>query len=360
MRNCSHCNTTKPLTEFAWINYLGKRKDQLDRVTTICNSCRAVQKIKGYQTLEGKLIYLYKHQVKSSKQRGHSNPEYTQQEFINKYVNDPLYTSLFLNWVKHNYDTYLAPSLDRMDEIKGYSFDNIQLMTWGENCAKEHKLHKEGKSLNTDLKPVWQYSLEGHFINYYISQAEAARNVEGVTQQTISKCCLKEIYRAGRYRWFFEEQTKLEPINIPEDYSLIYEYCAVNKTLITIYLSLKDITDSIHDQTSIRRAIRSNKLHKERIFSNKPLSHEDIVNFISNMKGISPIVVYDLEFNKLNEFRSSNEASKVLSISDSTIKRYALNKTPYLDFNFRLKFDDNIQEHRHKLINCQFLGGLDE
>lgn len=358
MKICKICETEKDLSQFTWVNSLGPRKDGSQRETSICNYCRAEQKLNSYRTPEGKLRYIYKHQIKSSAYRNHSAPEYTEKEFVSKFIKDKKYLSLYTDWVASEYDTFLGPSLDRKDDTKGYSFDNIQLMTWLENNQKEHKAHKEGTSLNIDLKPVWQYSIEGEFIGYYISQNEAARNVEGVTQQTISKCCIGEIQRAGRYRWFFEEQFNLLPIVAPEDYSLIYEYCPITKSLIQVYTDIYDIVDSVHEQTSIRRAIRANKLHKERLFSNKKLGAEEIQSFIHNMKGINPIIVYDKELNFINEFRSCNAAKSILGIADTTIKKYALSKA-LLDnkYYIRLKFDDEIalSRHRHQLINCKFL-----
>lgn len=362
MKICHSCKMTKGSSEFTWINYLGPQKNGLSRVTSLCNFCRAKQKLATYRTPEGKLRYIYKHQVKNSIQRGHSVPQYTEQELIKTYIKDQKYILLYKNWVASGYASLLGPSLDRKDESKGYSFDNIELMTWQENSEKEYKLHREGNSINTDLKPVWQYSLKGQFIEYYMSQNEAARNVEGVTQQTISKCCLGEIQRAGRFRWFFEEQYNLAPIETSKDYSLIYEYSPITKELINIYTNIKDVTNSINAQSSIRRSIRRNTLYKERLFSDVALSQEGLTSFINNLKGSSPISHYDADYNFLRYYESANKAKQALGISDSTIKRYATSREVYENTHvFRLKFDDEIAtRHRYTLIGATHLNILED
>ena len=38
----------------------------------------------------------------------------------------------------------LAPSIDRKDDYKPYTFDNIQLTTWQQNKAKGHEDCKNG------------------------------------------------------------------------------------------------------------------------------------------------------------------------------------------------------------------------
>jgi hypothetical protein len=43
---------------------------------------------------------------------------------------------LYNNWIDSGYKKSDKPSVDRIDDYKGYSFDNIQLMTWKENNKK--------------------------------------------------------------------------------------------------------------------------------------------------------------------------------------------------------------------------------
>lgn len=43
------------------------------------------------------------------------------------------------NWEDSGYNTYLAPSLGRINEREGYSFDNLKLVTWVENLNSGFK-----------------------------------------------------------------------------------------------------------------------------------------------------------------------------------------------------------------------------
>jgi hypothetical protein len=45
---------------------------------------------------------------------------------------------LYKNWVKSGYEKNFRPSVDRLDSTKGYSFDNIRLVTWKENNNANH------------------------------------------------------------------------------------------------------------------------------------------------------------------------------------------------------------------------------
>ena len=346
---CIKCQEFKHLSEFK-LNAKGtpvfKANGEV-RITNICWGCRSLQKKSTYLTLEGKLRYIYKHQIKNSKSRGHNPPEYSEQELVNKFIHSPNYIKLYNTWKSSGFKPELAPSIDRKEDFKEYSFDNITLMTWQKNNFKEYAKHKSGTSVNEDLKPVWQYTMEGIYVNDYISQNEAARQVNSVTQQTISLCCKQEIKSSGGFRWFYTEQLNLEPIENYKYYDKVYEYCPIFKKLINTYNSINDITNSSSEQISIRRAIRDSKLYKEKVFSTKQLVREDIKSIINNTKGLSAIVVYDTDFNQLGSYKSANKASKELNIADTTIKRYAVSKQLYKNYYFRLKFDDEIAESKY-------------
>jgi len=98
----------------------------------------------------------------------------------------------------------MKPSIDRINNNKGYSFDNIQIMTWAENKAKGHRDHKSCK-LQIDQKPTCQFSLDGKLIKEYPSQSQASRETK-IHKVNISKCCLGKREVAGGYRWEFKNK----------------------------------------------------------------------------------------------------------------------------------------------------------
>ena len=59
--------------------------------------------------------------------------------FYNYSINNEYFNNLFNNWEKSNYDRKLTPSIDRIDSSKGYLLDNIQWITFSENCKRGAK-----------------------------------------------------------------------------------------------------------------------------------------------------------------------------------------------------------------------------
>lgn len=43
---------------------------------------------------------------------------------------------LFEKWIESDYDRRLTPSIDRIDSKKGYTKDNVQWITFSENCRR--------------------------------------------------------------------------------------------------------------------------------------------------------------------------------------------------------------------------------
>ena len=61
----------------------------------------------------------------------------TREEFLEKFINDSTFLSLFENWKLNNYEYKLNPSIDRIDTSGGYTLDNIQFLTHEQNCRKD-------------------------------------------------------------------------------------------------------------------------------------------------------------------------------------------------------------------------------
>ncbi len=151
------------------------------------------------KTKIGVVANLYRHQVASSLQRGHSKPSYTRDE-LGEWLNiQDLFHHLHCKWVESDYNSLLTPSIDRIDDYLPYSFDNIQLMTWSENRAKYYDDVKSGKN-NKKSKAVTQYTKAGVLISNYHSLTEAQRRT-GVPQSNIGACADGRRQTAGGYVW---------------------------------------------------------------------------------------------------------------------------------------------------------------
>ena len=87
------------------------------------------------KTEKGVIRVIYKTQKSNSKKRGHEYPSYTKKE-----LSDWLYKNCFKlkynNWVNSNYHKSKKPSVDRIEDNKGYSLCNIRLVDWETNFRK--------------------------------------------------------------------------------------------------------------------------------------------------------------------------------------------------------------------------------
>lgn len=126
-------------------------------------------------------------------------PKYSKIELINYLVNNNVFNNIFNNWEKSNYNKKLKPSIDRLNDYKGYSFDNIQITTWEYNNNKHYEDVKNGIN-NKINKSILQYDLNGNFIKEYYSISHAAReNLLDV--RNIYYACKKFKRTCGGYKW---------------------------------------------------------------------------------------------------------------------------------------------------------------
>jgi hypothetical protein len=91
----------------------------------------------------------------------------------------PLYHTLHKAWVDSGYEKDSKPSIDRMDESIGYTWDNIQLMTWRENRYKQYI--DRGRA-------VIQYDMNNNKIAEHYSLSEGARSVDGNAKSIVQAC----------------------------------------------------------------------------------------------------------------------------------------------------------------------------
>ena len=117
---------------------------------------------------------LYYAQRGSSKDRGHEMPDYSREWLVYWIQSQPHFDALFNAWVESDYDTKLRPSVDRIDESKPYTKNNIQLVTWDYNCGRRRTSvirFTKGRF----SKPVIQLDLDGWMVDIHESTAEASR-----------------------------------------------------------------------------------------------------------------------------------------------------------------------------------------
>jgi len=195
MKKCNKCNKTKEFDEF------GKNKQMADGYLNSCKICCNEKQYAKRRTKKGLVADIYDSQKQRSKTRGHTPPTYTLFGLRQWFKSSAVANALYDTWVLSGYAKNLRPSIDRLNDDKGYSFDNIQLMTWGENMAKANTDVKSGK-IKARNKAVIQLDLDGNLIAEHHSASEASRTTN-IGQTLISGCCNNSTRNktAGGFKW---------------------------------------------------------------------------------------------------------------------------------------------------------------
>lgn len=189
-KTCSHCSVTKPIEKF------NRNSWSPDGYTYKCKQC----KLNEYRSLKGIAIHTHYRQRIESKIRGHNPPEYTRHELEQWFRDNKDWDRLYKQWVDSGFSRWYSVSVDRIDDYKTYSFDNIQLMSWKENKEKSCRDTKYG--INTKRSDtIRQYDkYTNEFIGEYFSQAEAGRRT-GIEQTAISRAVNGKSMSAGGFTW---------------------------------------------------------------------------------------------------------------------------------------------------------------
>lgn len=132
-------------------------------------------------------------------------PSYSRNELKEWIFNQAKFYKLYHDWVQSGFVSDLRPSIDRINNEKGYSFDNIQLVTWKENRENFFKDLKNNKKkyFKKKRKRVLQISPDGKVIHEYDSTYEAEEKT-GISNSSISRVCRGIRKTAGGYKWAYK------------------------------------------------------------------------------------------------------------------------------------------------------------
>ena len=122
--------------------------------------------LKFSRTPEGIVNAIYFKQIHNSKKRNHLPPEYNRFELRSWIINNPTFDEMYGVWVKSDYCKNLKPSIDRLDVTIGYTYKNIELVTWEENTKRE---------ISRISIPIHQFDLDKKLIKRYPSLDEAEK-----------------------------------------------------------------------------------------------------------------------------------------------------------------------------------------
>ena len=197
-KSCTSCTIIKNISEYH------KDTSNKDGLYSYCRECELIRVLKYRRTKDGLISRIYSSQKTNSKRRKHQPPTYTKEELKEWMFSQKKFHVLYDNWKRLDYQSMYKPSVDRKDDYIGYTMDNIQLATWGENNAKGHYDIKHGIN-NKISKSIIQFNMDGYFIAEYHSMREASR-ITLVNISSLCHCCSGKKNHAGGFKWKYSKQ----------------------------------------------------------------------------------------------------------------------------------------------------------
>lgn len=228
---------------------------------------------------KGLIKRIYKHQIRNCKERQHPLPNYTEEELLAWYIADNKHLQLHQTWLDSGCDKELTPSIDRLDNNRSYTFDNIEVVTWKENCIRAQQQIRDNTLSNSGLlnnghTAVVQYNLSGDRIAEFISLAEAQRTT-GIDHRGISECCRKARTTFHGYVWRYlaDEQELIEtPLEVFAKWKKSYTasigylvdilYVDGTTETLTVPATAHLLGISLHNVRQLAKGINSNRAPK--------------------------------------------------------------------------------------------------
>ena len=160
---------------------------------------------------------IYERQVKSSRTRGHSRPDYDLAWLTSWVKSQPEFQSLFNAWIASDCKTLLIPSVDRFDDAIGYTKDNLhKVMTWADNKRRGEILRGQGTSKHERYKEVHQFDMQGNYIATFHSARSAYISIKGfasMSSHIIDVCEGSRNYAEG-FIWTYDKAGSDVPLKI--------------------------------------------------------------------------------------------------------------------------------------------------
>jgi hypothetical protein len=219
MKTCSKCKEIKLVSEFQ------KDKSTSSGLRSSCKTCSYKATIEWNRSPEGVACRLWHKHNARSKTRDHEKPNYSREWLFDFVLNHPNFEKLYAAWVASDYDKYLSPSVDRINDRIGYTKENIRLVTFGENMEhawdagrkKEFDNSGWGNGACGEHRAVVQLTMSGDLVAEYISVSEACRAV-GAQDSKISMACSGKRKSHAGFRWAYLDDYNLsgrsaEPMN---------------------------------------------------------------------------------------------------------------------------------------------------
>jgi 5-methylcytosine-specific restriction endonuclease McrA len=170
MKTCKDCKKELPIRSFH------KKPSNKDGRDIRCKGCKKIR----YNEPNARKVFakIYCSQIDHSISRDQPSPTYTFDDLVAWAEQQSTTVDLWEGYVASGYETRLRPSVDRVDDSKGYELTNIQLTTWGESSDNGTQGKKAG-TLNSNQRAVAAHNKDGSPHKEYVSIMDAARDVDG-------------------------------------------------------------------------------------------------------------------------------------------------------------------------------------
>jgi len=182
------------------------------------------------------------------------------------------------------FDKRLAPSIDRLNNKKGYDLDNIELVTWEENDRRGHEYLKQHLSRGH----VEQYYPNGLYIDTYTSSKEAERET-GVASSNISAVCNDKRNTAGGFVWKYTGSmpTIFEKTRKWAETRNLYKYGDIKTQFMKLIEEVAELSDAIikNDKEELKNAIGDCVVVITNMAAMEGYNVEDIVNEVTEEIG---------------------------------------------------------------------------
>lgn len=147
----------------------------------------------------GLICVIYNNEKIRSKNKGWPAPAYDLNTLRRWVLSQDSFHVLYDQWVASGYDLDLKPSIDRLDNYKPYSLDNIQVVTWKDN--NDRGTNDQIIGVNTkNCDAIAQLDREGNPIKEFHSIRSAGRET-GIDSGNINLVCNGKRLTAGGYKW---------------------------------------------------------------------------------------------------------------------------------------------------------------
>lgn len=190
---CNCCRVSQPISNF------GNRTDFKEKKLKVCRDCANIKAEAYRKSKLGLINYIYHNQRLISKNKGVEPPAYNKQELTQWFYAQDNFEDLYTTWLDGGCQKDDKPSVDRLDDSRGYSLTNIRLVSFRENVEKQYDKIRSGESVTHHIK-VNQYNLEGKYLNTFISISEAKRAL-GRKNIDIRGAIAGNIKTSGGFLW---------------------------------------------------------------------------------------------------------------------------------------------------------------